>query len=214
MINIFSFEFINHFSDISAMIVYSKIKNYKIENIINSFKKSDNSNMRFTYEDYIDLFSYGFKVIYGAIVKGIILILLACILKVLISTLVVTSSFGIVRIFSGGLHMKSYTKCTYISLTILLLGAFLGKNIPFYNLINIIVFIFTFIMFILFAPVENENRPLKDFEKFKFKIKAIIHLFVLFIIQLFLDLNIIKESIMFGVLLAGIITLPIVNKLK
>lgn len=219
MNNLLTFNFIDNWSQSSAQHIYNKIKYSTVElsnvrNIIENLKKVKYEDSELTEQSYTELFSYGFKVIYGAIIKGGILLTLALLLNILIPTLVVIASFGIIRVFAGGLHFESYTKCTYISIVFLLMLGVMGSIIPFNNIINIIVFVFTLAMFVSFAPVENQNRPLKDKEKSRFKSITIINLFILLALQSFIDVNIIKESIMFGILLSGFITLPIVNKLK
>lgn len=219
MNNILTFKFIDIWANKSAKNTYVKIKDSpeqlkSLKEFIEEIKNVKYEENELNELSYTKTFEYGFKIIYGAIIKGGLLLISAWLLNILLPTLVVTASFGIIRVFAGGLHFDSYTKCTYVSLIALLLGGALGKYIPFIMLINIIVFIFTLSMFTSFAPVENKNRPLKEFEKPKFKTIAIINLFFLLVVQCFVDVNIIKESIMFGMLFAGTITLPIVNKLQ
>lgn len=160
---------------------------------------------------------YGFQIIYGGIIKILLLVLTSLLFRTLIPTLIVTFSFAIIRVFAGGLHFNSYTKCAYISLATLIFGGLITNYITYNNLFGISVFIFTLIVFLLYAPVENENRPLKNNDKVKFKIISMILLLVLFILQQYfvlLDINYVSMGITIGVLLSGLIATPVINKLK
>ena len=160
------------------------------------------------------VYYYGFQVIYGAINKFLLLILLGLLLNILPQLLLVTISFVLLRIWIGGLHYDSYLKCLYISLLIFTLAALLAKYIILSLTINIIIYIIVSIVILLYAPVENSNRPLKNNEKIKFKIISFCVLIVLFLINLLTNNTIINNSIPYGVLLSGIIALPIMNKSK
>jgi accessory gene regulator protein AgrB len=66
----------------------------------------------------------------------------------------------------------------------------------------------------MYAPVEHPNRPLKNNEPQKFKITALTILTILFFITLYTNNNIVTNSITIGISLAGLITTPIICKLK
>jgi len=66
----------------------------------------------------------------------------------------------------------------------------------------------------LLAPVENKNRPLKGNEKTKFKYIAFVLLFAVYGIQALIGDNNISNCIMYGVLLSGIIALPIFRNVE
>jgi accessory gene regulator B len=73
------------------------------------------------------LYYYGFQIIYGSINKGLLLILLGLLFNILPQLLLISLSFASVRIFAGGLHFDSYTKCAYISLITFVLMGLLAK---------------------------------------------------------------------------------------
>jgi len=119
----------------------------------------------------------------------------------------------LLRVYIGGLHFDSYTKCAWISLTSLTTLGLLSKYIPYNSLINLIVFLKLFCIILVYAPVEHKNRPLKRNEKIKFKYIALAILFVVYSIQILIqtlmgDTNI-SNSIMYGVMLSGIIAMPV-----
>ncbi len=153
---------------------------------------------------------YGFQIIYGAANKAILLVLLGLLFQILPQVLIVTLTFAILRVWAGGLHFDSYTKCAYISLFSLIIMGLMAKHIQLDQITNITIFSLVFITFLIYAPVENKNRPLKGNEKIKFKVIAISLLFILFVLSILISSN----PIVFGVLLAGLISLPVVNKLE
>ena len=157
---------------------------------------------------------YGFQVIYGAINKFLLLILLGLLLNILPQLLLVTLSFVSLRIWIGGLHFDNYAKCAYFSLTMFIIMAFLAKYIYLNQIASIIIFIYVFIVILLYAPVEHPNRPLKENDTIKFKAISCCILVILFIVNIFINNTLINNSILYGILLSGLIALPIINKCK
>ncbi|MCE5220168.1 MAG: accessory gene regulator B family protein [Clostridium sp.] len=160
------------------------------------------------------MYYYGFEILYGAINKGLLLLLAGLILDILPQILVTTLSFMLLRIFIGGLHFNNYTKCAWISLVTLVGMGLLGKYIPYNNLMNIIVFISLFFIILRYAPIPHPNRPLKDGDKGKFKCIAFCLLIAIYCVELLKGNPDINNSIMYGVLLAGIIALPIFKNVE
>jgi len=102
----------------------------------------------------------------------------------------------------------------WISLLCLVSMGLASKYISYNYIINLLVFSIVFIIALKYAPVEHKNRPLNNNQKTRFKYIAIIILIIaVFCIQT-LFVNYIKNSIMYGVLFAGLIALPIFNKSK
>jgi len=161
---------------------------------------------------------YGFQIIIGGINKFILLIISGLLLNILPQLLLTTLSFVPLRLFSGGLHLNNYTKCLYFSLLTFIVFGLLAKYIILNQFITMLIFIFVFILILIYAPVEHPNRPLKENEKRKFKVIALFILDILFACNIYFY-NVsnnftISNSITYGILLAGLITLPVVNKLK
>jgi len=160
------------------------------------------------------LYYYGFQILYGSINKGLLLILAGLALGILYQILIASLAFMLLRVFVGGLHFDSYTKCAWVSLGSLVTIGLLSAYIPYNFIINLIVFATLLCIIIHYAPIENKNRLLLDNEKIKFKYISIAMLLILFIVQFFSNSIIIKNSIMYGVLLSGIIATPFINGLS
>ncbi len=210
-----NFEFIDTLSKKSGHKLYKNladkpngIKNLK--EFIENWKHVKYADNDFSEIPCTNMLSYDFKIIYGAIVKGGLLLSLAWLLDILVPTLVVTACFGIIRFFAGGLHFKSYTLCTYVSLISLLSLGYIGSHLPYNWFASTIMFGIVIINIIKFAPVENDNLPIKDGKKPLFKKIALINTVVLFVLNVFIC----QLPITLGVFMAGIITLPLFNRLK
>ena len=171
-------------------------------------------NQKYLKHDYKNMFYYGFNIIIGAINKGLLLMLAGLLFHALPQILVATLAFCLLRSFVGGLHFDSYTKCAWISLLCLVTIGLLAKYIPYNNIINLCVFIYLLIIALIYAPVEHKNRPLTDKKKIIFKYVSIVIIFALFSTQVLLNNDNISNCIMYGVLLSGIIALPIFKKVK
>jgi len=157
---------------------------------------------------------YGFQIIIGGINKFLILIIPGLLLNILPQLLLTTLSFASLRFWTGGLHLDSYTKCSYISLLSFTLTALLSKYIILNQFISMLIFLSVLFLILIYAPVEHPNRPIKEKEKIKFKIIALFVLTILTIIYMFTNNVIICNSIIYGILLVGLISTPFVNKLK
>lgn len=186
---------------------FVKLWAYKSAKSLQTIREESHEH-RYTYY-------YGFQIIYGAIVKGLLLIAVSYLLGILIPTLVLTGCFALLRVWSGGLHFDSYTKCAYISLASLLVFGCLARYVVLNDIITYGVFIFALIIFILYAPVEHVNRPLKEEEKKKYKVIAITTLILMFILTNIFNMgHLATNSIAYGVLMASLIATPIVNKIS
>jgi len=162
----------------------------------------------------IQVYYYGFQIIIGGINKFLILIIPGLLLNILPQLLITTFSFASLRIWTGGLHYDSYTKCSYISLLSFTITALLAKYIILNQFITMLIFLSVFILILIYAPVEHPNRPIKEKEKIRFKIIALFVLTILIIIYIFTNNVIICNSIIYGILLTGVISTPFANKLK
>ena len=118
-----------------------------------------------------DIYIYSFQIIVSTLVSSIFIIFWALLFNQPINTVLFFIGFFLCRKFSGGYHAKSQITC--FVLTQLIFIAFLAL-ITFSNItenknyIFLISFLANIIIF-FFAPVDNENKPLDDAEKIKFR---------------------------------------------
>lgn len=186
-----------------------KIKTIK-EKILQLNK--DISKRKYLTYDYKGVYYYGFQIIYGAINKFALLIIVGILFHALPQILIATLAFCSIRVWIGGLHFNSYTKCAYVSLLCLVTAGLFSKYIPFNSIANIVVFSTLFMIALIYAPIEHPNRVLQLDDKKRYKYTALVLICVVYSIQWFINDTNIKNSMMYGVLLAGIIALPMFNK--
>lgn len=159
------------------------------------------------------VYYYGFQILFNTINTALLLTITGLIFHILPQIAVTTLSFILIRGYIGGGHFDSYTKCGWTSLLCFVLMGLVSKYVPYNNIINLCAFVTVFLITVKYAPVEHKNRPLSNDKKIRFKHTALVLLFAVYGIQtLIISNNNIDNSIMYGVLLAGIIALPVFNK--
>ena len=187
-----------------------KLSSYISEKYI-QFKQKEKKPKKI-YNRYT--YYYGFQIIIGGINKFLLLIIPGLLLNILPQLLLTTISFASLRVWTGGLHLDSYTKCSYISLLSFTLIALLAKYIILNQFITMLIFLSVLFLILIYAPIEHKNKPIKENKKIRFKIIALFVLSTLTIIHIFTHNTIISNSIIYGVLLVGLISTPFANKLK
>jgi len=213
---ILTFRYIKLISYILTKLLYSRVPIFpnidsKIipKNMLDLFQDLHQQSKLKPYKlKYV--YYYGLQIIIGGINKFLLLIIPGLLLNLLLTTI----SFASLRIWTGGLHLDSYTKCTYISLLSFTLIALLAKYIILNQFITMLIFLSIYLLILIYAPIEHKNKPIKENKKLRFKIIALFVLTILVIINMFTYNIIISNSIVYGILLVGIIMLPIVNKLR
>jgi len=157
---------------------------------------------------------YSLQFIYGTINQFLLISVTGLLLNILPQIIITTISFISLRLFSGGLHFDNYKICTYFTLLTFTVFGLLAKYIILNHIIITIIYLFIYFIIFIYAPVEHPNRPLNNNEKTRFKYIALLILTGLYLTTNLTNNIIIANSITYGILLAGIITLPFINKLK
>ncbi len=157
------------------------------------------------------IYYYGFFIIFGAIVKGAILVSAAFALGVLLPTLLITAAFASLRTIAGGYHMDTFGKCLFVSIGIFLVAALIVQHT--YGLwsmaslavLTAVTFIAGLYVLIRYAPKDTPNKPITDPKEIrKFKRLSIAYLFILTIGVAVLTVSghkLFALSLCFGVLL-------------
>jgi len=157
------------------------------------------------------IYFYGFQVIIGAIVKLIILFLIALVSDTIIPTFLMAFVFASLRGIAGGYHMDTYRKCLGVSISMFVVFSLIARYTHQYwynyQIITFAVITFAFSLFSLYkwAPSDNPNRPITDMEEIiKFKKLSISYLILWTIISfilIYFKLYMIFLSGTFGLLL-------------
>ncbi|TYQ14741.1 UNVERIFIED_CONTAM: accessory gene regulator B [Acetivibrio alkalicellulosi] len=157
------------------------------------------------------VYYYGFQIVIGAIVKSILLILVALITQTIHTSITIVVMFSSLRMLAGGYHMDSYGKCIGVSVGLFIIAGTISRyTYSYWSIYAIVTFIIvTFITavacIIKWAPSDNPNRPITDKKEFiKFKRLSLAYVLVWVIavtIALYFNFNMYVIAACFGVLL-------------
>ena len=157
---------------------------------------------------------YGLEGFYNVSVKTIVMFILAIFLNIVpqyISLILVYSSL---RLYGFGIHMKTSTQCWLTTVPIYIGGCLLIKYVTFSNFISIFIWLFGFLSFLLFAPADTPARPLIHLDKRRrAKILALLILSSYFIFFYCIQSTLVKNIILYGVIMESICINPIIYKL-
>ena len=157
---------------------------------------------------------YGLEAFYNLFTKTIVLIILAIIFDCLKELILLTFIYSTLRLYGFGIHAKTSLQCWFTTLPIYIGGCLFIRYCELPIVILHILWIFSFISFILFAPADTPARPLIHKEKrIRAKILSIvILLFYLFIFIIYPN-KLINNTILYGLLMECISINPLVYKL-
>jgi len=189
-------SFVEYISNISAKWLANKVPNDKYPNV----------------EDQIQIYEYGWMVIWGAILKISLLVTISSLLGILIPVMILTITFSSFRIIAGGYHFSSYNKCLVFSLVqFISTSLLLHRTLQYWSfsiiwlLLAICVIIGVYNIY-YYAPRDTPNKPITEmseilrFKKLSYQYLAIWATIMIMIISMF-ELKIIVLSSCFGLLL-------------
>ena len=155
------------------------------------------------------VYYYGFQIIIGALVKGVLLIGISTLLGALVPTLLVTLFFSSLRVVAGGYHMDTYGKCIITALAVLIAaGVFVQYTWvywPFWMiaLLSVVIFFIGVVILLKYAPADTPNKRItKPQARRKFKMLSLTEILVWFVLTqtfIFLKYNMAALSACFGV---------------
>lgn len=139
-------------------------------------------------EDEYDIYKYGLELLLAAVFEIGFVLILSIILKIFIPTMIFFVSFIPLRIYTGGYHASNHLRCFLTLLFVYLIFILSLKFLPnsVYDLFCIYSAIFSAIIILLFAPVEDANKPLCEKEVKYYRKKSILVLIIQAIILAFL----------------------------
>lgn len=157
------------------------------------------------------VYYFSFQIIFGALVKNIVLISLALLLGALVPALVCSAVFVSIRMLAGGYHMDTYGKCLFISIAMFMVAAVTAQyTFPYWNPVSLALLITATLIYglyilVRYAPKDTPHKPITDpVEIRKFKILSVLCLIVLIISATVLaasELKLLAMSICFGCIL-------------
>lgn len=129
-------------------------------------------------EDQEEVIAFGLELIFSELSKLVILLVVGFILNILIEVVVITFTFSIYRMLSGGIHLDTFLACLIATLTSIIFLAFLveplalGVTSKVLGLFVLTICIVNVIIVILRVPVGNKNHEITSIEKINFYKKA------------------------------------------
>lgn len=183
-----------------------KIINFLITNI-QKYKKYD--------EIKINEIKYGLETLYLTTTKFIIITIISIIFNFTKELLYLFIFYGLLRLFTSGMHAKNSVQCWIISMLIFILLPLLIKYVIVHKYIIIITYLFILFLIYKYAPSGTSKRNIKN--KNKRLLLKYISLFIsslyLFIIIFFAN-DYLSNILFYSNLLSVIFILPVTYKLS
>lgn len=183
-------------------------------------EKFINSSISFIskYEECDDLkmkkLKYGLEGIYNLLVKLVVILLIAILTNTIAKTALLILFYAGIRTFSFGWHAKSSLGCWISSLLVYIIIPVFLINIPIKDLIGYIILGISLISMILWAPADTPKRPLiRKRQRLKAKIISIIIVILYSIMYLAINISIIKNVIIYALLIQTILINPLTYKI-
>lgn len=157
-----------------------------------------------------EVLSYGLQIFLGTAIQILSILILAYFFNIFKSTIIVTISYITLRRIIGGSHADTYKKCSFISISLMVLLGALGKTIKltYIGIVAVVlpIYVLAIAAIIIWVPAGTEKKMIKKADtRKKVKIQAVILITVWFcichyLISLDLDEYVIQSSL--GVILA------------
>lgn len=185
------------------------VKDFIVNGSINLIKGENKYN-----STELEEIRYGIESLYLALSKVIVILTISAILGLFKISIIFLIMFNILRAFAFGLHASKSIWCWISSSISFICIPAICNLFNFHILFFIISSIICLISFMLFAPADTIKRPLINANKRK-KYKIIsVFLAIIYIIFIFIINNsLIKNMLMFALILETILILPITYKL-
>lgn len=123
-------------------------------------------------ESEIELYYFGFNRLFLFCINITTTIAIGIACNMVWQSILFSLSYIPLRRYAGGYHAKSSKQCFWWSVLLILISLQLIRNI--HELHGVVIFLALLSVFIIFkkAPVESENKPLRNAEKNAFKKKT------------------------------------------
>ena len=168
-------------------------------------------------EDKAEIIYYGLQNIIGELPKGFFILLVAWLCGVFKLVLLGTIVFLVYRAFAGGVHLKTHLSCFCVSTFLIVGGTVFAREFLYENYVIVytVLAIINFIIAILYAPADTENRPImKESQRKRQKIESLLTISVVYIFSTFIiQEQIIGNLFMYMITVESLMITPIAYKL-
>lgn len=164
-------------------------------------------------DEVIEVLQYGLEGFLGDFIKSLIILTIGILFNILIPAIFIMLAFCTLRLLAGGFHMDNYSKCLSTGSILFLVPAWFIQYYNSYLTVNykfiMISILISFIIVYMYAPVDSENKPLTNNDKIKYKFKSLFYVYVLANILVLISNNLIKVSILTGLIIELFTITPI-----
>ena len=145
------------------------ITNTILNFLVNQEVISDESESR-------EFYKYGLEITISSILNILLVVALGLLVHNFINSILFLIIFIILRTFTGGFHASTYVKCNLLMCISFLSTNYISLRLaPVINTkIAIIISILLLISIILWAPIENINKPISQKRKIRLKIYSMM----------------------------------------
>lgn len=151
--------------------------------------------------EFKELYCFGFQTMISNIIGTLLALLVVLVTKKYIETLCYFVIFITFRKFCGGYHADTHLMCNtifFITTLCTVLAISFIQDIP--VAVEFLCYVFCLDVLLIFAPLQNKNKPIELKDRRKFKLYSLAFMNILFIIcgiinKYFSDLYIISTTI-------------------
>lgn len=134
-----------------------------------------------TLYDKIEIYQYGFFVLYSNLIFFLLIAILGVIFKSFLSSIIFYFAFFLIRQFAGGYHASTETRCEILSTLSILACIVVIKLSKTYNVQTAILIIsaVSAVCIFVFCPLDTPEKPLSEKEYKYFRKVSWLILFVI-----------------------------------
>lgn len=127
---------------------------------------------------------YGIQVLWHNIKTTVIIFAVSLLFDALYGTFWTFLSFGMFRMFAGGLHLNTSVGCLLTTGSIVIGGGILGDSLTFHPWLLIWIYCLILIGVVLFAPQGTVNNPFSEEDQKKMKKRSIVLVLIYAVISI------------------------------
>lgn len=161
-------------------------------------------------EGDVELYSYGFFMLISRLVYFTITLVTGFIMNIPLESIVFYTTFMALRTYAGGVHAKTETSCTLLTIFAITMSLVAIKHLELsHNLFVAFIMVTLGCLGIcLLAPLDTNEKPLDEYEKQKNRRTSVVIQLLLIVITIVAQLFSIRQigfSIAVGIFLEGIL---------
>jgi len=121
-----------------------------------------------------EVYEYSFEILISTLLGFIAIITISIITNTPVYTFLYLIGFIPLRLIAGGYHAKNHFRCFIILMTVYIVFIVLVKTIPPGSIliVNLLCVLTSVILVFKFSPSEDENKPISNEDRCKFKKKS------------------------------------------